>query len=383
VKPRFWPSNSEVYIGQRAIGFGHPVFIIAEAGVNHNGKFDLALKLVEAAKRSGADAVKFQVFSADTLVVPNAPTADYQLQKGHTDQRAMLRELELSRQEFVDLFHYCKNVGIEFLATPFTIDDLNFLQELGVSAIKLASPEVVNFPLLERAIDSKLPVILSTGASTIHEIDNAVETFSNRAALSRLILLHCISSYPTSLNETNLSIIGNLSQRFPVPVGFSDHTQEWITGALAVSAGAKVLEKHFTLDRTMVGPDHLFSLDETQLVQYIASAREAQTAMGNPNRQLLPIELDVRNLSRGSVVSSVEILEGTFVTPAMLTVKRPGGGIEPARIKELVGLKARVTIPPDTRIEWTMLETTSEESIDKSFQDKIPFSSLPRRIKKM
>lgn len=364
-KPKaYWSSSSGVQIGSRAIGLGQPVYIIAEAGVNHNGRFDLALKLIDAAKRVGADAVKFQVFTAENLVVSNAPTATYQLHQGHSDQRQMLRQLELSRKEFTDLHGYCRQVGIEFLATPFGISDLEFLVDLGVPGLKLASPDLVNVPLVERAIQSNLPIIASTGACTIDEIDEAVEGFSNQGALGRLILFHCISSYPTKLTETNLAVIGNLAQRYPVPVGFSDHTAEWITGALAVAAGATILEKHFTLDRAMPGPDHALSLDEIQMGQYIAAAREAQAAMGNPRRQLLTCEHEVRNVSRGSVVSALDIPAGTVVTPAMVTVKRPGGGIEPARIKEVIGTRAAVAIAADTRLEWQMLSVATDNVLE-------------------
>jgi N-acetylneuraminate synthase/N,N'-diacetyllegionaminate synthase len=357
----YWSSSPKVCIGKRSAGPSEPAYIIAEAGVNHNGKFDLAIKLVELAKRAGADAVKFQVFTAENLVISNAPTANYQKEQGHSDQRDMLRQLELTRQEFIDLAHYCREVGIEFLATPFSIPDLDFLVELEVSAIKLASPDLVNYPLLERAIESNLPVIASSGACTLDEIDVAVDCFANRGALSRMILLHCISSYPTPLNQANLSVIGNLAKRYPVPAGFSDHTAETFTGALAVSAGATVLEKHFTLDRNMPGPDHRFSLEEDQLCQYVTLVREAEAAMGNPLRKLLDCEQEVRHVSRGSVVAAMPIPSGAILTPAMLTVKRPGGGIEPARIKELVGMRITRAIPEDTMLEWTMLQPCMEQ----------------------
>jgi sialic acid synthase SpsE len=359
---QYWSSSPKVCLGNRAVGPGEPAYIIAEAGVNHNGKFDLALKLVELAKRAGADAVKFQVFTAENLVIAKAGTASYQKEQGHTDQRKMLKQLELTRQEFVDLRKYCQDVGIEFLATPFSLPDLDFLTELDVSAIKLASPDLVNLPLLERVIESGLPVIVSTGACCLDEIDEAVDRFANRGALSRLIMLHCISAYPTPLTQMNLSVIGNLAQRFPVPVGFSDHTAEWISGALATAAGATVLEKHFTLDRSMPGPDHSFSMEESQLRQYIVSVRETQAAMGSPRRRLLDCEQEVRLHSRSSVVSAMDIPAGTIITPAMLTVKRPGGGIEPARIQDLVGMRAINPISADTQFEWNMLQPCLEQA---------------------
>lgn len=346
----------EVTLGDRAVGPGQPAFIIAEAGVNHNGQLDLALQLVQCAKRCGADAVKFQVFTAEGLVVANAPTADYQAVQGHGDQRQMLRELELTRQEFVDLFWYCKDVGIEFLATPFSIGDLEFLLDLGVRAIKLASTDLINVPLVERAIAAGLPIIASTGACILDEIDAAVDLFANHDARSRLVLMHCVSSYPTPLIDANLAVMPQLAQRYDMSVGYSDHTAEWITGALAVAAGARVLEKHFTIDRALPGPDQSFSLEESHLMQYVAAVREAEAAMGTGQRAVLPCEEQVRTVSRGSVVAATDIPTGTVVTPAMLTVKRPGGGIEPARIKSLVGLVACRDIPADTILSWDMLQ---------------------------
>ncbi len=357
--PLYQSSMSEIHIAGRRIGPGQPAYIIGEAGVNHNGRIDLAVSLVDTAKRVGVDAVKFQVFTAENLVVSDAPTAGYQAAQGHCDQRQMLQELELTRDEFKYLFKYCRDVGIEFLATPFSIDDLEFLLELGVRAIKLASPDLVNVPLVERAIQSRLTVIASTGACRMDEIDAAVDLFADRGALSRLVLLHCISAYPTRLTQANLRVIGELRGRYSLPIGFSDHTAEWITGALAVAAGAAVLEKHFTLDCTMPGPDHPFSLEESQLAQYVAAARETEGALGRGRREVLECEQDVREVSRGSVVSAVQIPAGTRITPSMLTVKRPGCGIEPARIKELVGLTAQADIPADAILAWDLFQPTT------------------------
>jgi sialic acid synthase SpsE len=355
-----------VFIGERPIGPGKPVYVIAEAGVNHNGQFDLALKLVEAAKRAGADAVKFQVFTAEGLVVADAPSAAYQSQQGYQNQRQMLRQLELTRQEFVDIHRYCHDVGIDFLATPFSIPDLEFLLDLPVQTIKLASSDLVNLPLLERTIESGAIVIASTGACSLDEIDAAVECFANRGALARLVLMHCISSYPTALADANLGQIEMLHSRYDRPVGFSDHTAEWITAALAVAAGASVLEKHFTLDPSLPGPDQAFSLNEEQLTRYVTAAREARQAMGSGPRKTLPCEEEVRRVARGSVVSAVDLPAGTTVTPAMVTVKRPSGGIEPWRIKELIGLVAVRDISADTILSWDMLQPVGSVALPAS-----------------
>ncbi len=359
----FWSNTPNVRIGKRDIGPGQDVYIIAEAGVNHNGKIDYAFQLVDIAKRAGADAVKFQVFTADNLVTSNAPTASYQAERGHSNQKQMLKKLELSRDEFRDVFNYCCDVGIDFLATPFSIPDLEFLLELDVSAIKIASPDIVNMPLLESVISSGLPAIISSGASVSDEISHLIDMFTNKAALSRLILLHCISSYPTKLKDANLAVINSLARQYPVPVGFSDHTAEWITGALAVAAGAVVLEKHFTISRDLPGPDHSFSLEESQLRRYIIAAREARLAMGDSHRKLLDCEKEVRNIARGSVVSTVDIPAGTIIMPSMVTVKRPAGGIEPMRIKQVIGMIALSDIPADSQIDWHMLRPFAEEEV--------------------
>ncbi len=355
----FWSNSPVVNIGTKSVGSGNDVYIIAEAGVNHNGKFDIALRLVESAKRVGADAVKFQVFTADNLVVDNAPTADYQGKKGYKSQKEMLRELELTRQEFTDLFYYCRDVGIEFLATPFSIDDLEFLLDLGVNVLKIASPYLVNLPLIERAIESGLPIIASTGTCTEEEVDYAVELFTSAGALGRLVLLHCVSSYPTLLEDANLSVISTFVHRYPVPIGYSDHTPEEFTGALAVCCGATVLEKHFTINNSLPGPDQELSLNEQEMKVYIELARKAQKALGYPIKRVLECEEEVRRVSRGSVVAKVDIPAGTVITSDMLTVKRPGTGIEPLRIKEVIGCRASVDIKADTLIQWTMLELFS------------------------
>jgi len=354
---RLWWSNSEpVHIGQRRIGPGQDVYVVAEAGVNHNGSVVAAMELVDAAKAAGADAVKFQVFQADELVAPNAPTADYQAKIGHSDQRAMLRELQLTRREFTELFDHCQDIDIEFLATPFSPNDVTFLKELGVNAVKLASPDAVNVLLLEQAVATGLPVIVSTGACTEEEIENAVRYFADTRALNRLILMHCVSSYPTPLCRAGLAQIGKLARQYSRPVGFSDHTPEWLTGALAVAAGADILEKHFTLDRTQRGPDHGFSLEAADLKRYVQAARQARAALGDGQRELLEGELEVRHVSRSSLVAAVDIPAGAVLTRPMLCAKRPGGGIQPWQIEQVIGRRTACRIPADTMLAWEMLQ---------------------------
>ncbi len=345
-----WPAT--LRIGERAVGAGAPVLVVAEAGVNHNGKLATAIRLVQAAADAGADAVKFQAFSADRLATATAPAAGYQHAR---DQRSLLAELELSPLELAQVKAECDALGLIFLATPFGPRDVANLHGLGVSAIKIASPDVVNLPLLRVAAATRLPVILSTGASTLDEVQQAVGTLSS-SGCRELVLLHCVSSYPTGQNECNLRAMDTLRQRFAVPVGFSDHTAEPDTSTFAVAAGAVVLEKHLTLSRKQHGPDHFFSLEPEAFAAYVAAARRAEAVLGHGRREPSPGELDVRRVARSSVVSAQAIPAGAKIQRDMLTVKRPAGGIEPARIDELIGKRAATAIPPDTTLRWEMVQ---------------------------
>ncbi len=347
--PAAWPDT--VRIGDRLVGTAAPAFIIAEAGVNHNGHLQTALKMIRAAAAAGVDAVKFQAFSADRLVTASAPAAGYQRV---TDQKSMLAQLELSPLEMAQCKAECEAHGLTFLATPFGNRDVANLHGMGVSAIKIASPDLTNLPLLRVAAGADLPLILSTGASTWEEIERAADTLAT-ANCRELILLHCISSYPTEQAHCNLRTINMLANRFGVPAGFSDHTAEVDTAALAVAAGAVVLEKHFTLDRNQQGPDHFFSLEPDELADYVAAARRTEAIAGSGRRAPADVEQDVRKVARSSVVSAAEIAAGATITRDMLTVKRPGGGVEPADLEQLVGKTASVDIPVDTTINWEMV----------------------------
>ncbi|MCG3178636.1 MAG: N,N'-diacetyllegionaminic acid synthase [Phycisphaerae bacterium] len=345
-----WPQCIE--IGDREVGVGRPVFVIAEAGVNHNGQVRAALDLVRAAAAAGADAVKFQAFSADRLVTASAPAAGYQ---HAADQRSMLAQLELSPLELAQCKAECEEMGVTFLATPFSPRDVANLHGMGVTAIKIASPDVANPPLLRVAAETGLPILLSTGASTMDEVRAAVDTLGE-AGCRGLVLLHCVSSYPTPQTACNLRAIRTLAGAFGCPIGYSDHTAESDTSALAVAAGACVLEKHFTLNRKLNGPDHFFSLDPAGLVDYVDAARRAEQVMGHGRREPDAVEMDVRSVARSSVVSVRPIGAGQKIARDMLTVKRPGGGVEPARLDDLIGRVARADIPPDTTIRWDMID---------------------------
>ena len=250
-----------VTLGRRRIGPGNPAYVIAEAGVNHDGELEKALALVDLARNAGADAVKFQLFKAEELTTASAATAEYQQPSGIVSQRELLVRLELTDTDFSHLRSYCSDCGIEFLATPFGVRDVERLLTLQVNAIKTASTDLNNTPLLRRATETGLPLIVSTGAAGREEIAFAVERFRQWDATARLILLHCVSAYPTPLEAANLRAISTLRNEFGVVSGFSDHTIDTRTGAWAVALGANLIEKHITLDRTATGPDHAMSLD--------------------------------------------------------------------------------------------------------------------------
>jgi N,N'-diacetyllegionaminate synthase len=349
-------AGPRVSIGRRTIGPGCPAYIIAEAGVNHDGSRERALQLVDAAAEAGADAVKFQVFCASELTTRTAGVAGYQKAAGARSQQQMLEDLELSDAAFERISAHCRKRSIEFLATPFSATDLERLRFFGVRAIKMASTDLNNSPLQRAAADSGLPMICSTGAATAVEIRTLVKRLRAWGVCDRLVLLHCVSSYPTPLQAANLRAIPALHSEFNVPVGFSDHTTETQTGAWAVSAGACVLEKHLTLDRRASGPDHAMSLTPALLADYIAAVRRAETALGSGSLGMTELEADVRAVARKSVVTARALRAGTVLTPEMLAVKRPAGGIEPDQLQRLIGRKVIANIGRDKLLTWDVIQ---------------------------
>jgi len=350
-----------VRIGDALVGPGQRVYVIAEAGVNHNGDVETAKQMVDVARQVGADAVKFQAFRAERLVTRSASMADYQKDRaaGASNQYEMLRELELWPDAFAEIRTHCRQCGVAFLATPFAPEDVIMLAALDPVAIKTASSDLTNTPLLEAAIETHLPLIVSTGAAKGDEIDAGIAWLRQRDAADRLVLLHCVSSYPTDPGDANLRRIAVLADRFGLPTGFSDHTAGVETGALAVAAGAVVIEKHFTLNRSQVGPDHSFSLEPDEVATYIRNIRQAEQMLGSGTLDCAECESQVRQLSRSSVVAAVDIAAGGVIRTDMLAVKRPGGGIEPSHLHELIGLAAAQDIPADTALTWEMVSAAA------------------------
>ena len=355
--PENMPSHiTPVTIGEHHVGPGAPPFIVAEAGVNHNGSVVTALRMVDVAAEAGADAIKFQMFRATELVTASAPTASYQqIGCGAESQYAMLSRLELSPVQFASIKERCAQQSILFLATPFGESDVTRLRDLGVTAIKIASTDLTNLPLLAAVMATGLPMILSVGASTQGEIRAGVDNLLEQGAAGRLVLLHCVSCYPTPLEALNLRAVTELQRAFRVPSGLSDHSTSTETGGWAVAAGACVLEKHFTLDRTAPGPDQSMSLDPPQLREYITKARAAEKALGGGRLGMTGLEAEVRTVARKCSVATHVIPAGARLQAEDLTFKRPGTGIAPGELDRIIGRRAAVDIQSDAILSWDML----------------------------
>lgn len=328
------------------------VCIIAEAGVNHNGDINLAKKLVDAAKEAGADIVKFQTFDVDAITSKFAQMAEYQKENiGEVkSQKQMLSELALSQEEFVELAGYCKGVGIKFLSTPFDIPSIAFLDELGCDVWKVPSGEITNYPYLREIARTKKDVILSTGMSTLEEVAAAVDLLKANGAKA-ITLLHCTTQYPTPMESVNLRAMCTLENEFKIPVGYSDHTKGIEVSIAAVAMGARVIEKHFTLDKNMPGPDHKASLEPTELKQLVDCVRNVEMALGTGVKSPALAEIDNIKVARKSIVASCPIKKGEVFSEENITTKRPGDGINPMLWENVIGQVANRDFAEDELIE--------------------------------
>lgn len=343
-------------IARRAIGPGHPVFVIAEAGVNHNGDVGMALELVRAAKRVGADAVKFQTFRAETLVTTSAPKAPYQIvSTGAGSQMDMLRRLQLDADAHAALQKCAANVGIAFFSTPYGTEDADFLDRLGVPAFKLASAQLVEDGFLAHVARKGRPIILSTGMATLPEVVHAVDVVRS-AGLQELVVLQCTTHYPTAVDEANVRAMNSIAAACDVAVGYSDHTEDSVAAIAAVALGACVVEKHFTLDRTLPGPDQSSSFDPDQFGQFVESVRATEKALGNGYKVPAPSERENIVPMRRSVVALRAISKGTVLSRDMLGVKRPATGLPAARLEECVGRRAARDLQPDMALQEDSVE---------------------------
>lgn len=328
------------------------VFVIAEAGVNHNGSLELAKELVDAAKDAGADCVKFQTFVSKNIVSKNAVKAEYQKQQTEPEesQQDMLKKLELSFDEFVELNEYCKSKDIEFMSTAFDFDSIEVLDSLEMGIWKIPSGDITNLPYLIKIAKLNKPVILSTGMSTMEDIRSAIKALKENG-VAELTVLHCTTEYPTPFEDVNLRAMNTIKEEFGVKVGYSDHTKGIEVPIAAVALGATVIEKHFTLDRNMEGPDHKASLEPNELKAMVDSIRHIELALGNGMKQ--PAESEKKNMAvaRKSIIASKDIKAGEIFTEENLTVKRPGDGISPMIWFDVIGKSAPRDFEEDELIE--------------------------------
>lgn len=351
----------KVRIGNQWVGDGEPCFIIAEAGVNHNGDLQLAHRLIDVAYHAGVDAVKFQSFITEELVTPEAPKADYQVETTGEPGRQyeMLKALELNAKEQAELKYHCEQVGILYLCTPYDNTSIDILDGMGVVAFKIASTDCTNVPFLRYMADKGRPVILSTGMAALGEVEQAFNTLRDGGLDGKIVILHCISEYPVRVEEVNLRAIRAMEQAFGCPVGFSDHTQGVGASPWAVAVGACVVEKHFTLDRNMVGPDHRASLEPAELANLVRTVRDVEAALGDGVKRPMPSELANRPLMRKSLVARRQIRAGETITSEDITSKRPESGLAPTWFDRVVGKRAAVDIDKDgvltlSSVDWNV-----------------------------
>ena len=346
-----------IEIAGRKIGPGHPVFIVAEAGVNHNGNLEMAKQLADAALEAGADAVKFQTFKSERLVSISAPKAFYQLKETEPreSQFAMLKRLELSFSDFRNLSNYCQKKKILFFSTPFDKESLDFLNELDVPVFKIGSGEITNLPFLEYAARKRKPIILSTGMSQLDEIEQAVRIIRD-VGCNQLVLLHCVSDYPADPAEVNLRAIKTMIESFKLPIGYSDHTVGVDIAIAAVAVGACVIEKHLTIDQTLPGPDHRASLEPGEFKMMVTKIRTVELALGHGRKVPTASELENRKIIGRSLAAALDIPQGTVLVSNMLQALRPATGISPAEIMTVVGRRVKRSLKSGQLVHWDDLE---------------------------
>lgn len=352
------PAAKTIRVANRLIGDGAACFVIAEAGVNHNGDVALAHQLVDAAATTGADAIKFQTFDASAIASATAPIAEYQ--RGHgADQREMLARLALSESAHVELQKHARDRGLIFLSSPFDEKSADLLERLDVPAFKIASGEITNHPLLMHVARKRRPLLVSTGMSTLAEVQGALSAIS-RHGETPFALFHCLSSYPADANHANLRAMATLREAFGRPVGWSDHTPGIEVSIAAAALGAELIEKHLTLDRHLPGPDHLASLEPDAFARLVEGVRTAQSALGDGIKRAYPEEEAIATVARKSLHWRVSLPVGTRVSPEHLVSLRPGTGITPAKMDSLVGRRLGRRVDADTQVAESDLEPRTE-----------------------
>jgi len=351
---------SPVHVENFWIGPGHPCFIIAEAGVNHNSDMDLAFQLIDSARQAGADAVKFQSFITEDLVTAGAEKASYQKSSTKTagNQYYMLKALELNAKQHAELKDHCQKEGILYLCTPYEHKSIDAIDKIGAAAFKIASTDTTNIPLLRYIAGKQRPVILSTGMCTLGEVELAVKTLRESGLENKIIILQCTSEYPAPMHEINLRAMKTMERAFACPVGFSDHTPGIGASPWAVALGACIIEKHFTLDRTMLGPDHKASIEPEELALLVKTIRDVESALGDGIKRPMPSETDNKEKMQKSLVAEKNIQTGQEINEQDLICKRPGTGLPPVWFDRIIGKVAvrdisRGSLVALDDIDWT------------------------------
>ncbi len=331
--------------------------IIAEAGINHDGDFEKARQLIDVAVKAKCTCVKFQTFNTDRHMSIHSASSSY-IEKGSNKGESffhLAKRLELSYDEQRELFNYAEKVGIHWISSHFDEESLEFLVDLGVPVLKVASGEITNFPLLKKAAKTKLPMIVSTGMASIEEIDEVV-AFLKDLNVRQLILMHCVSWYPADVNDMNLKVIDTLLERYKIPIALSDHTLGISIPLAARAMGVKLFEKHFTVSKKDFGPDHGASLAPGELEQMVIGIEEVGRALGDGIKKVTSIEFEQRKVHRKSIVADKKIMAGDVLTEEMITIKRPGMGIQPKYYEEIIGYRAKQDIKQDDVLHWDMIQ---------------------------
>ncbi len=342
-----------IEIGGVTVGDGHPCYVIAEAGCNHNQSLDLAKQLVDMAADAGADAVKFQTFTAETIVSSKAAAMEHIAAGSGKTITELFRELQLPTDFHRPIADHCRSRNIPFMSSVFYEEGVALLEELKVPGYKIASFEIGHLPLLREVARTGKPVVLSTGMATLCDIERALDTLS-AAGNDKVVLLHCVSNYPARPEDYNLRVVESLKATFDLPVGVSDHTPGIEMPKISVAAGANMIEKHATIDQSLPGPDHSFSVNPMELRDMVAAIRAVEAMLGSPRKRPLESEREMAALGRRSLVAKTAIPAGVVVTAAMLAVKRPGSGLEPYQADVVVGRKVRRDVAADEPLVWDM-----------------------------
>ena len=348
----------EFKIKDKSLGEGHPVFLIAEAGVNHNGDLETAKSLVNIAVQAEVDAIKFQTYKTDLLLLKSTEKAKYQKERSENQENfyEMLKRYELTDQDFMILKDYCDLKGIIFLSTPFDPISVELLEKLNINAFKIGSGDMNNFPLLKLICSKNKPILLSTGMATIEEVKESVK-FIKENGINNIVIFQCTTNYPTQYEDVNLNVIDSFKMEFTNDViGFSDHSLGFTASIGAVAKGVKVIEKHFTLNKDMEGPDHKASLNPEELTQWVLEIRNLEKALGRNKKVPSESELEIAKIARKSIVSIKDLKQGSILSEENIAIKRPGTGISPKKYKEICGRTIKKDIPKDSIITWEDLE---------------------------